>query len=137
MKRFLTLAVVVIMTCISAFAYSFGGKTFSGKMEGNGAYMTMTFSFRNNGRVSVKSVTKMPNRKPVTETFVQNWEVSGDYINIFDKYGNPAYLEIDQDEKGVCLIFNDEYGNPLLVMHESAAPAASSGTKKSTTRKKR
>ena len=62
------------------------------------------------------------------------WEVSGDFINLYDSSGTCSYLAIDEDDNGeITLSMCDDFGNPYITLREvkaSAAPKRSSKTSK-------
>ncbi len=131
MKKIISILAVLLIT-ITAFAYDFTGKTFRGTAEAyTGKKMTVTAKFRTNSRLTM--TTSGGGIKPMTDAGMM-WEVSGDFINLYDSSGTCSYLAIDEDDNGeITLSMCDDFGNPYITLREvkaSAAPKRSSKTSK-------
>lgn len=126
-KRLLTLTLALTVATI-AMAFNFTGKTFKGTATNdNGSSITITAKFRANNRLTMSYSGK--GIKPETDSGMM-WEISGDFINIYDSTGDYSYFAIDWDEDGVCLSMCDANGYPYVTLHEvkttTTAPAAKS-----------
>ncbi|MDE7351146.1 MAG: hypothetical protein K2N25_08765 [Muribaculaceae bacterium] len=115
---------------ISAYAFDFAGKTFRGNGSMGGTKVTITYRFKANNRMS--ATISIQGQKPESDNGM-HWEISGDYMNIYDSTGDMTYMEIsEQDGKPVLIAF-DSYGNEAMVFKQVQA---SSTSKKSTSKKK-
>ncbi|MDE6271580.1 MAG: hypothetical protein K2M31_01055 [Muribaculaceae bacterium] len=131
MKRFFIFLCSLIIT-LSSFAYNFGGKTFKGtETIPGGGKISVTMSFRTDGHA-----TGSYTYGGKTKTGKLLWEVSGDYINLYEPAtGDQSYLGIDYDGNNVYLIFYDNYGNEAMYLYPSAS--GSSSSKKSSSKKRK
>lgn len=130
MKRFLLLFFCVAVTTV-AFAFEFAGKTFRGTGSMNGTKVSITYTFKANNRLS--GTISIAGQKPDTDNGM-HWEVSGDYVNIFDSIGDMSYMEISEENGKTVLIAYDSYGNQAMIFRQVTAPAKS---KKGATKRKR
>ncbi|MDE5849683.1 MAG: hypothetical protein K2H38_06035 [Muribaculaceae bacterium] len=129
MKKVLVFLLCVVAT-IASFAYDFTGKTFRGSGSMGGTKVTITYRFKANNRMS--ATISIQGQKPESDNGM-HWEISGDYMNIYDSTGDMTYMEIsEQDGKPVLIAF-DSYGNEAMVFKQVQA---SSTSKKSTSKKK-
>lgn len=122
MKRFVAMLASVVVA-VAAFAFDFTGKTFRGETTMDGVKVTITYRFKAGNRLS--GTLAIQGRKPQTDNGMI-WEVSGDYINIFDSTGDMSYMQISGAEYGnPVLTAFDSYGREAMTFYQvkSAAPA--------------
>lgn len=112
-----------VVVAVAAFAFDFTGKTFRGETTMDGVKVTITYRFKAGNRLS--GTLAIQGRKPQTDNGMI-WEVSGDYINIFDSTGDMSYMQISGAEYGnPVLTAFDSYGREVMTFYQvkSAAPA--------------
>lgn len=127
MRRIIFLFVSLLIS-MSAMAYSFVGKTFSGTADNENGKATVSIVFKAGDKGTVTTVV---NGKRMSDAIL--WEVSGDYINLYDRYGNLCYfLQIDYDGENPVLGLQDNNGYVVMWLSQSkaAAPAAGKTKKK-------
>lgn len=124
MKRIIVLF-FSIMAVISAFAFDFTGKTFRGTSSMNGTKVTITYRFKANNRLS--STLSVQGQKPLSDNGM-HWEISGDFINIFDSTGDMTYMHISESDGKTVLIAFDSYGKEAMVFKQ--VPTSSTPKKK-------
>ena len=129
MKRMLV-TLFSVMMAVAAFAFDFTGKTFRGTSSMNGTKVTITYRFKANNRMS--GTIAIQGQKPDTDSGM-HWEISGDYMNIYDSTGDMSYMEISESEGKPVLIAFDSNGREAMVFRQETS---SSSSKKSTSKKK-
>lgn len=129
MKKLLILLLGIFST-VAAYAFDFAGKTFRGTGSMGGTKVTITYRFKANNRMS--GTISIQGQKPDTDNGM-HWEISGDYLNIYDSTGDMTYMEISEQDGKTVLIAFDSYGKESMVFKQVQA---SSTAKKSTSRKK-
>ena len=129
MKRMLV-TLFSVMMAVAAFAFDFTGKTFRGTSSMNGTKVTITYRFKANNRMS--GTIAIQGQKPDTDSGM-HWEISGDYMNIYDSTGDMSYMEISEPEGKPVLIAFDSNGREAMVFRQVTS---SSSSKKSTSKKK-
>lgn len=95
-----------------------------------GTKVTITYRFKANNRMS--GTISIQGQKPDTDNGM-HWEISGDYMNIYDSTGDMTYMEISEQDGKTVLIAFDSYGEESMVFKQLQT---SSTEKKSTSRKK-
>lgn len=128
MKKLITLLVAVVFT-VSAYAFDFGGKTFSGTISQDGVRVKMTYVLKSNGRVSASMTVNGR-----TQTGQGTWQVSGDYLYLVNDTGDTEVVEIGEENGKTVLYEIDEYGNHIMTLRQTAA---GSGSKKTNGSKKK
>lgn len=113
MRRFFMLLMVAFVA-VAAFAFDFTGKTFQGTSMVNETKVTITYRFKANNRMS--ATLSVQGQKP--ETYSGMWEISGDYMNIFDSTGDMSYMEISYSDGEPVLIAFDSYGREAMIFKQ-------------------
>ncbi len=127
MKR-IAILLFGIFLAISAFAFDFTGKTFRGTTTMNGAKVTITYRFKANNRMS--GTLSIQGQKPDVDNGM-HWEISGDYMNIYDSTGDVTYMEISEADGKTVLIAFDSAGREAMVFKQVVSkPASKSGASK-------
>lgn len=133
MKRLLTLTGTLLVT-LSSFAFNFIGKTFRGTNELDEP-MSITFTTSEKAKVYLK----LKGQKAESGTIY--WEVSGDYINLYDPQSGLFFmaLGIDEDDyNNIALVGYDHNGRPTIYLEQvKSAPSSKSSSKKSSSKKRR
>ncbi|MDE6193957.1 MAG: hypothetical protein K2M83_08245 [Muribaculaceae bacterium] len=129
MKRLIFLLMSVVVA-VAAFAFDFTGKTFRGNGSMGGTKVTVTYRFKANNRMT--GTIAIQGQKPDTDSGM-HWEISGDYMNIYDSTGDRSYMEISESDGKPILIAFDSYGNEAMVFKQVQASPAS---KKSSSKKR-
>lgn len=135
MRKIICLIFAGLMA-VSASAFNFVGKTFRGSSElDDGSVATITYVFRANNKLT-STLAQTGKRTQMYSNLM--WEVSGEYINIYEPAtGGVSYLGIEQDCDdhgdcdGVILVGYDSWGNEAMYFDEVKKPAAKKSGKKS------
>ena len=121
MKR-ISFLLLGIVSAICAFAFDFTGKTFRGTSSMGGTKVTITYRFKANNRMS--GTLAIQGQKPDNDNGM-HWEISGDYMNIYDSNGDRTYMEISEQDGKTVLIAFDSYGNEAMVFKQVVNQASS------------
>ncbi len=114
MRRIL-MFLMVTFVAVAAYAFDFTGKTFQGSSTVNGTKVTITYRFKANNRMS--GTLSFQGQKPETDNGMY-WEISGDYMNIFDSTGNMTYMEISEADGKPVLIAFDSAGREAMILKQ-------------------
>ncbi len=106
---------MVTFVAVAAYAFDFTGKTFQGSSTVNGTKVTITYRFKANNRMS--GTLSFQGQKPETDNGMY-WEISGDYMNIFDSTGNMTYMEISEADGKPVLIAFDSAGREAMILKQ-------------------
>lgn len=143
MKKILMLLASVLVA-MSSFAFNFAGTTWkSNPVKIEGVDCTYTLTLKANGTFSTTFTAHAKGHKPVT--FTGKWWIDGDsendYIYMQSSTTLDRLIPFIAAETGEMAIMSEELkenGKPLLVFRQQKnAGGNSTGTKKTTTRKKR
>lgn len=128
MKKFFALALMALIS-VSAFAFDFAGKKFSfSDKAANGKPMTISMTFTAN-----KATLRLSGGGARTQTQTVYWEDAGGYLNIYDTAGDFYYLEKDDDDGEMKLIFELPGYDERIVLRQVKNTTTS---KKSTKRRR-
>lgn len=120
-KRLFSFAMMLVMA-VTAFAYSFTGKTYKGDLPGGS--MTVKFTSASRGTMTLKA-----NGQSESKSF--RYEVSGQIINLYVNGGiDYIYIDTDQDYGNDAIYMVDPYGNPYIVLERTASSSGTSKKKK-------
>ncbi len=114
MRRIL-MFLMVTFVAVAAYGFDFTGKTFQGSSTVNGTKVTITYRFKANNRMS--GTLSFQGQKPETDNGMY-WEISGDYMNIFDSTGNMTYMEISEADGKPVLIAFDSAGREAMILKQ-------------------
>lgn len=114
MRRIISLLLCVFVA-VAAFAFDFTGKTFQGSSTVNGTKVTITYRFKANNRMS--GTLSFQGQKPNTDNGM-HWEISGNYMNIYDSTEDVTYMEISEADGKPVLIAFDSAGRETMIFKQ-------------------